>query len=124
MNPQSLAVLNALATPHLRAAALAAVLLAPALPAPAGGAEAFDTAAAGRGRQVVEDWCRGCHLRARDRPDADMALPYERIVLRPGRDRAYFERFFREDHFPMTTYRLFENEKADVVEYLLSLKPQ
>lgn len=110
---------------HFLAALSVAALLgafAPALPAHAGAAETFDPVAAKRGEQVVEQWCRGCHLHARDRPDPDMALPYERIVKRPHHDRAFFEDFLKEDHFPMTTFRLFDNEKADVVEYLLSLK--
>ncbi|WP_205470536.1 hypothetical protein [Breoghania sp. L-A4] len=85
-------------------------------------APAHSDDAVARGRVVVEQWCRDCHLRAGDRPDPDMAPPYEQIVLRPGRDRAYFTRFLREDHFPMTTFRLFDQEKADVVAYLMSLR--
>ena len=110
----------------LSAISIAAFLgaLASALPAHAGAPEPFDPVAARRGEQVVEQWCRGCHLHARDRPDPDMAPPYESIVRRPRHDRAFFETFLSEDHFPMTTYRLFDNEKADVVEYLLSLKPK
>lgn len=78
--------------------------------------------AAVRGERVVEQWCRMCHLHAGDEPDSDMAPPFEEIVLRPGRDAAYFTRFLREVHFPMTTFRLFDHEKRDVVAYLLSLK--
>lgn len=78
--------------------------------------------AAARGEKVVEQWCRMCHQRIGDSQDPDMAPPYEEIVARPGRDKAYFTRFLHEDHFPMTIYRLFENEKKDVVAYLLSLK--
>jgi mono/diheme cytochrome c family protein len=78
--------------------------------------------AAARGLAVVDQWCRLCHLRKDDPPDPVMAPPYEKIVIRPGRDRAYFERFMREDHFPMTTFRLFDNEKADVVAYLMALQ--
>ncbi len=78
--------------------------------------------AARRGYHVVEQWCRTCHLRTTDAADADMAPPFEAIVLRPGRDRWYFQKFLLEDHFPMTTYRLFDSEKADVVAYLLALQ--
>jgi Cytochrome c553 len=81
-----------------------------------------DTPSAARGAAVVDEWCRDCHLRPGDRPDPDMAPPYEEIVTWPGRDRAWFEKFLRDDHFPMTTYRLFDHEKADVVEWLLSLE--
>lgn len=78
--------------------------------------------AAERGEQVVEQWCRTCHLRATDKDDPDMAPPYEEIVRRAGRNEAYFTRFMQEDHFPMTTFRLFDHEKADVVAYLMALQ--
>lgn len=97
------------------------LLLTASMPAAQRPAKA-DEAAALRGAAVVEQWCRLCHLREGDAPDPDMAPPYEEIVLRDGRDRAFFERFMGEDHFPMTTYRLFDHEKADVVEYLMSLQ--
>jgi hypothetical protein len=71
---------------------------------------------------VVEQWCRLCHLRAGDPPDPVMAPRFEEIVRRDGRDEAYFTRFLKEDHFPMTTYRLFDTEKADVVAWLLALQ--
>lgn len=75
-----------------------------------------------RGAAAIEQWCRLCHLKTSDKSNPDMAPPFEDIVERPGRDRAYFTRFLHEDHFPMTTFRLFENEKADVVAYLMHLK--
>lgn len=96
-----------------------AVLIVFALSATASRA---DDAAVKRGGAVIEQWCRLCHLRATDKPDPVMAPPFEKIVLREGRDRAYFARFLKEDHFPMTTFRLFDNEKADVVEYLMALQ--
>jgi len=96
-----------------------ALLIAFALSASASRA---DDAAVNRGEAVIEQWCRLCHLRATDKPDPVMAPPFEEIVLREGRDRAYFTRFLKEDHFPMTTFRLFDDEKADVVEYLMSLR--
>ena len=83
-------------------------------------AHAEDPAA--RGEAIVDEWCRMCHQRATDTPNPDMAPPYEEIVLRHGRDEAYFVRFMQEDHFPMTTFRLFDHEKADVVAYLMALK--
>lgn len=78
--------------------------------------------AAARGAEVVDQWCRMCHLRATDAADPDMAPPFEEIVKREGRDEAYFARFMQEDHFPMTTFRLFDHEKADVVAYLTALQ--
>jgi len=71
-----------------------------------------------RGAAAIEQWCRLCHLRTTDTPKTGMGPPFEQIVRRPGRNRAYFESFMKSDHFPMTTFRLFEHEKADVVNYL------
>ena len=85
------------------------------LPALAGGN-------AERGNAIIEQWCRTCHQRAGGRPDPDMAPTYEEIVLRPGRNRAYFMNFLKEDHFPMTIFRLFDPEKTDVVAYLMNLQ--
>jgi len=53
-----------------------------------------------------------------------MAPSYEELVLREGRDRAFYRRFMREDHFPMTTFRLFEHEKDDVVAWLMALQKE
>lgn len=83
---------------------------------------AFADDAARRGQAIVDQWCRSCHLRPTDRANADMAPPFEAIVQRSGRDRSYFETFLWEDHFPMTTYRLFDYEKRDVVAYLMELQ--
>lgn len=88
-----------------------------------GGPALADDAAA-RGAGIVDEWCRMCHLRVTDKPDPDMAPPIEAVVQREGRDEAYFLRFMQEDHFPMTTFRLFDYEKADVVAYLMALQPK
>lgn len=51
-----------------------------------------------------------------------MAPRFEDVVRREGRDETYFTRFLKEDHFPMTTFRLFDNEKADIVAWLMTLQ--
>jgi mono/diheme cytochrome c family protein len=79
---------------------------------------------AAHGEAIVEQWCRLCHLRASDPPDPVMAPRFEDIVLREGRDEAYLTRFLQEDHFPMTTFRLFDNEKADVIAWLMALQKE
>ncbi len=78
--------------------------------------------AAKRGQAVVDEWCRFCHVRTAAEKSPDMAPPFEEVARRPGRDKAYLRAFMNEDHFPMTTFRLFDHEKDDVVEYLLSLQ--
>ncbi len=101
--------------------AVLTLALAGLTPLPAS-SEDFNPAAAARGAQVVDQWCRDCHQRPGEMPDADMAPPHEELVMREGRDRAWFTRFLSEDHFPMTTFRLFDHEKADVVDWLLDLQ--
>jgi len=94
-------------------AALVALSGGPALAGPS----------AERGAAIVEEWCRDCHLRPGDKPDENMAPSYEDIVRRDGRDEAYLRQYLDDDHFPMTTFRLFDDEKADVLAWLMSLKP-
>ena len=79
-------------------------------------------APAKRGAAVVEQWCRLCHLRQDDPAKPDMAPAFEQIVRLPRRDAAWFENFLKHDHFPMTTFRLFDDEKADVVAYFVWLR--
>lgn len=97
----------------------AVAILAMSGPASSGGKPS-----ATRGAAVVDQWCRLCHQRPGETADPDMAPPFETLAQRPGRDRSFYIRFMSEDHFPMTTFRLFENEKQDVVEYLLTLARQ
>lgn len=79
-------------------------------------------AAVERGVAVVEQWCRTCHLRIANPGNPDGAPPFEAIAMRPGRNDAYLTRFLAQDHFPMTTFRLFDHEKRDVIAYIVSLK--
>jgi hypothetical protein len=65
-----------------------------------------------------------CHLHATNAADPDMAPPFEDVVKREGRNEACFVRFMQEDHFPMTTFRLFDHEKSDIVGYLMALQRQ
>ena len=84
-----------------------------------------DSAAPARGEAVVAQWCAECHaipgIRApRDTPGEGPS--FREITERPGRDARYLAAFLREDHFPMTTYRLFEPEKDEVAAFILSLR--
>ena len=91
----------------------------------AAGAPATATAASGdpvNGRLVVEKWCALCHSINGVNTDPDRAPTFEQVANRDGRDRAYLTRIVHEDHFPMTTFRLFEAEKRDVVAFLLTLR--
>jgi mono/diheme cytochrome c family protein len=95
----------------------------PAPPSPAASAES-----AAKGLTIAEKWCAECHRvmpeqRAVSRPS--MGAPaFADIVARPEVNEGYLARFMEVQHLPMTTFRLYSDEKADVVAYMLSLKGQ
>lgn len=74
-----------------------------------------------RGKAVVEKWCSLCH-NVGTNSDKATAPAFADVVKRPGRDATYLRNFVDDDHFPMTMHRLFEQERDDVLAYLLSLK--
>lgn len=71
-----------------------------------------------RGEAVVARWCADCHAVAVDTADAPS---FRTIAERPGREATYLAAFLREDHFPMTTFRLFDHERDDVAAFIVSL---
>ncbi len=81
-----------------------------------------DNAGIERGNAVIEQWCRTCHQRVANPLNPDGAPTFETIAMRPGRTEAYLTRFMDKDHFPMTTFRLFDHEKRDVIAYIVALK--
>lgn len=106
-----LALLGAACTPESK----------PAPPSPAASAES-----AAKGLTIAEKWCAECHrVKAEQRAVArpNMHAPaFAAIAARPEVNGAYLARFMEVQHLPMTTYRLYSDEKADVVAYILSLK--
>lgn len=76
------------------------------------------------GRIVVEHWCSNCHALTGTETEPDRAPTFSEIMKERDRDARFLTGFLREDHFPMTTYRLFEHEKRDVVAFLVSLKDE
>jgi mono/diheme cytochrome c family protein len=82
---------------------------------------ATPTGDAARGRAVVEKWCSLCHDVGSNR-DKATAPSFAEIARRPGRDAAYLRNFVDDDHFPMTMHRLFDQERDDVLAYLMSLR--
>ena len=84
---------------------------------------ARDALAAGnaeRGRRVTEKWCILCHAVAGARKPT--APAFATIVRRPGRGDAFLRDFLEDDHFPMTMYRLFDQEKEDILTYFQALR--
>lgn len=97
-------------------AALALLLLGH--PALAGDADA--------GRVVTQQWCSTCHAetaaQATTRRSEDMAPPFESVAMRLWIEPVRLRAFLDEDHFPMTTFRLYAHEKDDVTAYLMALR--
>jgi len=85
------------------------------------------TGDAERGRAVAERWCFACHVVAPGtpaRPEQARAPSFMALAADPTRDQAYLARFLDEVHPPMPTYRLFPEEKLDLLGYLAALSPR
>lgn len=81
-----------------------------------------DDAAVRRGEKIVAFWCATCHSIHGRETDRDRAPTFEQIANRSERSEAEFRSFLDENHFPMTTFRLFDDEKDDVAALLASLR--
>lgn len=98
----------------------------------AAGCALFQTEA-DQGRYVAEKWCAECHRVAPDQPSgmrvghvlppAINAPSFMAIAARPETTPESLARFIDDLHLPMPTYRLREDERRQVIAYILSLKP-
>lgn len=82
---------------------------------------------AARGQQVAMRWCGACHVvspGATPLPDQVRAPTFAGLAADPGKDDAFLRRFMEQVHPPMPTYRLFAEEKVDLIAYLASLRPR
>jgi mono/diheme cytochrome c family protein len=78
-----------------------------------------------RGLAIAERWCIACHHVNPEviiRPEQAAAPSFTAIAT--AKDRAYLARFIDDVHPPMPTYRLFVEEKQDLLAYLDSLRPR
>jgi len=86
-----------------------------------------------RGRHVADKWCSECHRIAPDQPSgmrAGHVLPpsiaapsFMDVAAKPSVTVESLDHFLREVHLPMPTYRLRDDERAEVIAYILSLRP-
>ena len=74
-----------------------------------------------KGQRIVEKWCSQCHAQTGSENNPERGPTYEQIASLDGRDERYIRAFLDRDHFPMTTYRLFDHEKDDVAAFIASL---
>jgi len=87
---------------------------------------------ADRGHYVAVKWCSECHRVGPDEPSGMrpghllpppvQAPSFMAIVDRPTVTAAWLDRFLSEPHLPMPGYRLREDERRDLVAYMLALK--
>ena len=87
---------------------------------------------ADRGRYVAEKWCSECHRVAPDQPSGvrvGHVLPpsveapsFMAIAGLPDTTADSLAHFIDELHLPMPTFRLSEDERRQVIAYILSLK--
>ena len=100
--------------------------LAACVPEPQPVPPAASVESAAKGLTIAEKWCADCHLvKAEQRRVArpEMGAPaFAAIAARPEVNAGYLARFMEVQHLPMTTFRLYSDEKADVVAYILSFK--
>lgn len=79
-----------------------------------------------RGQAVAERWCIACHVVAPGvvvRPEQAGAPSFVAIALDPAKDQRFLARFLDDVHPPMPTYRLFSEEKADLLAHFARLRP-
>ena len=107
-------------------AAILALTAAACAPKPQPASPAASAESAAKGLTLAEKWCAECHrvkVEQRTVARASMGAPeFAAIAARPEVNGAYLARFMEVQHLPMTTFRLYSDEKADVVAYILSLK--
>ncbi len=88
------------------------------------GAAGADDTAIERGRVVAQQWCSVCHAETAAQTGENMELSFEELANRPLNNADRLRALMDENHFPMTTFRLFDHEKDDVVTYLVSLRQE
>ena len=86
-----------------------------------------------RGHKVADTWCSECHRISPDEPSGarpghvlppPMVAPsFMEVAARPDTTADSLARFIGELHLPMPTYRLSDDERREVIAYILSLRP-
>lgn len=109
---------------RVRAAVRPAILAMAVLVATASAAAPEPRPEEARGHALVQEWCSMCHGVEQRQPEAMDVPAFVEVAARPGRDLEYLRAFLDGDHFPMTTYRLFPEERDDVAAFIASLRPR
>lgn len=80
-----------------------------------------------RGQEVAVRWCSACHVvtpGATPRPEQIAAPTFAGLAADAAKDHAFLVRFMDDVHPPMPTYRLFPEERRDLIAYLETLRPR
>jgi mono/diheme cytochrome c family protein len=101
--------------------ALAALILGASIVGDQAGAPAA-AADPANGEAAARDWCAECHLVSADQPDVRPVNAPSFASIAARRDAAFLHAFLAEQHLPMPTFRLMEDEKVDLVAYIESLR--
>jgi mono/diheme cytochrome c family protein len=82
------------------------------------------------GKRIAEDWCSECHRVSPDQlsrtrrghvlPPPVAAPSFMQITAKPDANEAYLRNFVSELHLPMPTFRLSDEQRHDVIAYMLS----
>lgn len=73
------------------------------------------------GAALVDRWCSGCHGAGKTN-GGKMAPSFSTVANRQGQTESALRHFLDQDHLPMTTFRLWDDEKDDVAAYIYSLR--
>lgn len=74
------------------------------------------------GKALAENWCSDCH---RVSPEQDPTIDSEApafMLVAATRNDAFLREFMSEQHFPMPTFRLRDQQKADILAYIEQLR--
>lgn len=78
-----------------------------------------------RGELVAIEWCGGCHEVGIDpvaARSAARAPSFQAIAVREDAEFARTRKFMGELHPPMPTFRLWDDEREDIIAYLQFLR--
>ena len=83
---------------------------------------------AAAGQELADRWCSDCHGRSGPHPGHFNTLPVEtptfaQIAAYPQVNRQFLEKFLNSI-IVMPMYQLSDEEKEEVIDYILSLKPR
>ena len=82
-------------------------------------------AAASRGRILSQQWCAQCHGVGPNQSSANADAPsFSAIAVEPSATEYSLRTFLRVPHPTMPNFVLKPDDIEDIVEYIVSLKPQ